>query len=436
MTMRRRNFLKGLASTFALATVAAKSKKTAPDIPFDHNLISVLLGPAFDGQAEFSIVHSQANSLRYLVFQGDRYIAEARIQTIDSEFDNFKIDKFLFSKLPIEIDLTLKIFNGDRLIDQRTFSSIPSNRSTYDIGLASCMRAAQHDEGIWKSLESQKADVILFLGDNVYIDYQMEEPITVKLIWKKFVETRMILQFYQWKRLVPVIAIWDDHDFGGDNSNESFPLLKEAQENFKNFFAQNLSETSFISAGPGISCKFQLGNHLFLMLDDRSYREAPNSGKIYSFFGRDQENWIFDSIKDFNGLVWMNSGSQWFNLKGFSESFRKDHKINFNMFAEKLNQSQKNIIFTSGDVHYSEVCKTPALLNKSSLELTSSCMHSSHFIGLPTMGRSENRLASAWKINYLICRTGDTSAKQTIEVRCYTKSAQKLFDVKKEYMRT
>lgn len=434
MTMRRRIFLKGIASTLALASVAAKKKPVAvSDIPFDKNFVSVLLGPSFDGQAEFSIVHAQPQTLRYLVFHGDQQIEEVHYSTIASPVDDFKIDKFLLRNLPLETDLALRIYAGDKKIDERIFSSIPSNRGNYDIGLVSCMRAGQHDKNMWNSLESQKSDLLLFLGDCVYIDYNLEEPITTGIIWKKFIETRMVLQFYKWKRLVPVVAIWDDHDFGGDNSNMSFRFLKETQENFKNFFAQNLSESSFISAGPGISTKFQLGNQLFLMLDGRSFREAPNSGKLYSFFGKEQEDWIFESIKGFNGLIWMNNGTQWFNFKGYGESFCKDHRISFNMFVEKLNQENKKVIFTSGDVHFSEVCETPKLIKNKSLEITSSCMHSSNFFGLPAMSRSENRVASAWNLNYIICKTSDADRKIAVEIRCFTKNAKKLFGTKTEF---
>ncbi len=429
--MRRRNFLKGMASTLALASVAAK-KKPAPDIAFNRNLISVLLGPAFDGQAEFSVVHAQSKTVTYQVFHGSELIENVPYKSVTSAFDSFRIDKFLIRNLPLERDLILKICADNEVVDQRFFSTISSHRADYDVGLVSCMRAAQHEESMWDSLESQKSDVLLFIGDSVYIDYNLEEPITPKVMWMKFVETRMVLQFYHWKQLVPVVAIWDDHDFGGDNSNNGFKFIEKTQDNFKNFFAQNLSESTFISAGPGISCKFQLGNQLFLMLDGRTFREVPKSGKLYSMFGKVQEDWIFASIKDFNGLVWLNNGTQWFNTKGYGESFRKDHKVNFNMFIEKLNHLDKKVIFTSGDVHYSEVCETPSVVRNKSLEITSSSMHSSYNIVLPYLGRSENRIASAWQQNYIMCKTRELGSKLALEIRCYTKGARRIFGTKTE----
>lgn len=432
MTIGRRNFLKVLASTVALASVATK-KKDYSDVEFNPQLVSILLGPAFDGQAEFSIVHGKTGSVRYLVYNGNQFIQEATYLATTKPYSNFRIDKFLFTDLPIDSTLTLRVYNNDQLIDERLFSSVPSNRPNYNIGLASCMRAAQHEKNMWDSLETQKADLLLFLGDCAYVDFELEEPVTPQLIWKKFVETRMVLQFYQWKRLVPVVAIWDDHDFGGNDSNSTFAFVNETQENFKSFFAQNLSESSFISAGPGISCKFQLGDQLFLMLDGRSFRLPSNTGQLNSFFGKEQEDWIFNSIKDFNGLIWMNNGTQWFNYKGYGESFRRDHTLNFNMFMEKLNHFSKPVIFTSGDVHFSEVCKTPKLVNKSSVEITSSCMHSSTFFALPILSNSEGQIDATWRQNYVICSTEQYRKSIYLEVRCYGKRSQPLFETSTEY---
>ena len=163
MTMGRRNFLKSLASTVALASVAAK-KKGGSDVDFNPQLVSVLLGPSFDGQAEFSIVHGKTGSMRYIVYFEDQFIQEATYLATTQPHSSFRLDKFLFTDLPIDITLSLRIYNNDQLVDERLFSSIPSTQSDYKIGLASCMRAAQHEKNMWDSLETQKADLLLFLG--------------------------------------------------------------------------------------------------------------------------------------------------------------------------------------------------------------------------------------------------------------------------------
>lgn len=425
MTMKRRIFLKSLASTMALTSLAGK--KPSKPLVFDRSLISVLLGPSFDGQSEFSIVHCQSEPLRYLIYEDDRLLQEVNYVTITYPDKDFKIDKFLVHDLPVDHDLKLRIFAGQKQLDQRDFSSISSKRTNYSIGLASCMRAAQHEKAMWTSLEAQKADVILFLGDSVYVDYQLETQATPKIHWEKYVETRMVLDFYHWKRLVPTIALWDDHDFGGNDSGVSYPYCKDVQVNFKNFFAQKLSENLFIKPGPGISTQFQLGNQMFLMLDGRTFRGKAHSKKMYSFFGKEQEEWIFSCIKDFKGLIWMCNGTQWFTDQGYGESFRKQHSVNFNSFIEKLNAVDKQVIFASGDVHFSEVCATPKYLKNQSIELTSSCMHSSNFIALPTIANTPARIASTWLRNFMICKVSETDSSVSVETECYTKENRLLF---------
>lgn len=432
MTMRRRIFLKGIAGALALTSIAAKKRQSTP-VEFDRNLVSVLLGPSFDGQSEFSIVHCQKESLRYLIYKEDQLLQDVTYSTVTFEDDEFKIDKFLVQNLPIDRELKIRVICGNKQLDERIFSSISSKRSSYKIGIASCMRAAQHEKAMWTSLEAQNADVNLFVGDCVYIDYNHNGEPTPKVHWNKFVEARMVLDFYQWKRLVPTVAIWDDHDFGGDNSDKNFPYSAEAKAHFKHFFAQNLSEHSFITAGPGISCRFQLGNQLFLMLDGRSFREKPHSKKMYSMFGKEQEEWIFDSIKDFDGLVWFCNGTQWFSNYGLAESFRKDYAINFNSFIEKLNLADKQMIFVAGDVHYSEICTTPNYLKNKSIELTSSCMHSSNSFVLPPVGNSPYRMSATWLRNFMVCQTTEAEKTITVATDCFTKNKRRLFTNKVDF---
>lgn len=432
MTMRRRIFLKSIASALALTSLAAR-KKPKKSLAFDRNLISVLLGPSFDGQSEFSIVHCSKRPLNYLIYEGDQMLQEVPYTTVTSQGSDFKIDKFLALNLPQDRELQIRIVASGRLLDTRTFSSISSKQTNYKIGLASCLRAAQHDPDMWTSLETQKADIILFLGDCVYTDYDLDETLNPKIHWAKFVESRMVLDFFQWKRLVPTIATWDDHDFGGNDSDGNFRYAKSALSNFKNFFAQDLSEKTFISPGPGLSCKFQLGNQLFFMLDGRSFREKSHSKQMFSMFGKDQEEWIFQSIQNFDGLVWMCNGTQWFTHKGYGESFRKQHAINFNSFIEKLNAADKKVVFASGDVHFSEICGTPTYLKNKSVEITSSCMHSSYFIGLPPIANSPNRQVSTWLKNYLICRTSENQQGISLETDCFTKNRKHLFHHKIDF---
>lgn len=431
MIIKRRNFLKGLAGAIALSSVS--SQRAASAIPFNRNLISILMGPAFDGDAEFSAVHSQSKKLIYQIYLNDELIESSYGITIRSKFDDFKIDKFIFHNLPIDQDLVLKVNDGKNILDQRVFKSISSSRTNYNIGKLSCMRADNHDPEMWESLESQHADVLLFLGDCVYADYAREVDVTPQVLWKKFVETRMLFDFYQWQRLVPTIAIWDDHDFGGDNSDNSYNFVQESQRNFKNFYAQELSEGRFITPGSGISVKFKLGSHLFLMLDGRSFRDKINSDNTFSMFGREQEEWIFDSIKNHEGLIWLCNGSQWFNEKKDGESFISSHKNNFLQFIEKLNQEDKSVIFVSGDVHYSEVRQTHKILKNESIEITSSCMHSSNFIGLPALNKNSYRLASAWNFNYIISQAIERENNVAIDIQCFTRKKRRLFQIKKYF---
>ncbi len=440
MGMRRRIFLQGLAGTLALTSIAAKKPEKKKTLVVDRDRISVLMGPAFDGYAEFSIVHCRTSNLRYSIYEDSQFIYDASFTSITSPYDDFKVDKFLLQNLPIAKKLTLKVFDGDKQIDERYFKSINSDKRNMNIGIASCMRAGYHDKAIWDSLESQKSDLILFLGDCVYVDFDLagnhNPNTTPKDLWIRYVEARMILQCYQWKNLVPIVATWDDHDVGGNDVLSNYPFLKFSQETFRTFFAQSLTENHYFTSGPGISSLMKLGGHLFAMMDGRSYRLESKPGLLFSFFGKEQEDWFFDSIKDCDSTIWLANGTQWFNKKGFGDSFRKHHPINFNGFIERLNHLDKRVIFLAGDMHFSEICNTPPVVKNKSLELTSSCMHSSSFVGLPQVNRNEDRIAATGLLNFLVCQLQETNDWLILDIDCVGRNRQRIFKVRNEFKLT
>ena len=47
-------------------------------------------------------------------------------------------------------------------------------------------------------------------------------------LWRRHAEARMTLEIYYSKRLYPIFATWDDHDFGKNDAGKQFPYVPEA----------------------------------------------------------------------------------------------------------------------------------------------------------------------------------------------------------------
>lgn len=134
-------------------------------------------------------------------------------------------------------------------------------------------------ERVWIRISSFSPQLLLLLGDNVYID----DPRS--LIMQRFTYHRRQSR-PEWHHLVSrvsVFTIWDDHDFGtndcwgGPHVDEPFWKRHFAFRTFR----ENWANPSYAKGDslPGCWYDFSVGDVDFIMLDCRYYRTNPK-GKI------------------------------------------------------------------------------------------------------------------------------------------------------------
>ncbi len=127
-------------------------------------------------------------------------------------------------------------------------------------------------ERIWDTITDLDPSAVLMLGDNVYID-DPESPDQQQYCYYQ----RYSVPSY--RRMVgssPIYAIWDDHDFGMDDSEGgpevNIPYWKPMVfDIFKHNFVNPAYGAS--PERPGVWFDFHIGDVHFIMLDGRYYRE-------------------------------------------------------------------------------------------------------------------------------------------------------------------
>lgn len=291
-----------------------------------------------------------------------------------------------------------------KIIDSREFKTLESTPQL-KWALASCMNDsfmnAQKQQ--WLDLLSHRPQALFMIGDNVYVDLKTKN-ITPSVLWERYAETRNRLEVFRSKKLTPVFATWDDHDFGKNNGGKEFNYAKEAREVFEDFFPQKTNKFIF-SKGPGLARAFRFSRQTFLLLDNRSFRSLRNiSDKKQSHFGAEQEHWIDKIIKQAKGPVWLISGDQFFGGYHKFESYQGNHPAAFRRFLRRLKRTGKVVVFVSGDRHLTELMRIPKKhLGYTTYELTSSGVHSSVFPG--SLKRNPNPLdieAQDGTMNYMV----------------------------------
>jgi alkaline phosphatase D len=100
------------------------------------------------------------------------------------------------------------------------------------IALGSC---ADQDEAqpIWDAVLAYRPDLFLFLGDNVYGDVRSAALVELRAAYSKLAT---IPGFERLRRDVPLLAIWDDHDYGRNDAGADFPWKQGSKDLFAAFW--------------------------------------------------------------------------------------------------------------------------------------------------------------------------------------------------------
>ena len=76
------------------------------------------------------------------------------------------------------------------------------------IGFGSCIRQ-DRPQAIWPAVVAAKPDVFLLIGDNIYGDTE-----DMDVMREKYARLAGNPGFARLRRTVPIVATWDDHDYG------------------------------------------------------------------------------------------------------------------------------------------------------------------------------------------------------------------------------
>ncbi|HMU04098.1 MAG TPA: alkaline phosphatase family protein, partial [Saprospiraceae bacterium] len=87
---------------------------------------------------------------------------------------------------------------------------------------------------IVNEMYKSKPDLMVWLGDNIYLregDYESRSG-----IYQRHTHTRSLPELQPFISSIPQYAIWDDHDYGPNDSDWTYPLKDHALEAFQDFW--------------------------------------------------------------------------------------------------------------------------------------------------------------------------------------------------------
>lgn len=206
---------------------------------------------------------------------------------------------------------------------------------------------------IFTSIYEKKPDFIVWGGDNIYLrepDFDSRSGIL-----HRNTHARSLPELQPLLGSVHHYAIWDDHDFGPNDSDRGYVYKDWTTEAFKLFWGNPNYGAG--TDGKGICGTFVWGDVQFFLMDDR-YFKTPNDNKVAKkeYLGEKQLNWLIDALAyseaTFKFVV---VGGQVLNPAQVYENYSNYPEERQKLIDAIRTNRTKGVIFLTGDRHHTEL---------------------------------------------------------------------------------
>ncbi len=209
------------------------------------------------------------------------------------------------------------------------------------------------DYEIFGSIHEASPDAMIWLGDNFYlreVDWYSRTGIMAR-----YTHTRSVEELQPLLASTHHYAIWDDHDYGPNDSDRSFVHKDLTLEAFQHFWA---NPTYGVNRQPGVTTFFQWADIEFFLLDNR-YNRTPNRRTTgeRTILGENQLEWLIDALSASRAPFKMVAiGGQVLNTAGVYENYSNQAPEERAYLLRRIEEEEiSGVIFLTGDRHHTEL---------------------------------------------------------------------------------
>jgi len=216
------------------------------------------------------------------------------------------------------------------------------------------------DSTIFTSMAKENAAMMVWLGDAWYtreVDYLSEWG-----LWYRASRDRATPILQPFLKSMTHVGIWDDHDYGPNNSGAAYHLKNASRNVFTSYFPNPSAGQN----GEGIYTKTSWSDVDFFLIDDRWWRSAddvldsingkPNPEKV--MIGREQLQWLKNALlESFATFKIIAVGSQVLNPVSPYDKWGR-FPVEYQELMQFLQINPiSGVMFLTGDRHHSEIIK-------------------------------------------------------------------------------
>lgn len=211
------------------------------------------------------------------------------------------------------------------------------------------------DYKIFQAIAKAQPDFMIWLGDNIY--YREADWITERSMRRRWAHDRTLPELQPLLGTVHQYAIWDDHDYGPNDSDRTFRDRTTSLRVFQDYWA---NPSYGLPQAPGVFTRFEWADVEFFLLDDR-YHRSPNAlppGPDKRMYGREQLQWLKESLAgSLAPFKIVAGGSQFWNPLNSFESLDEFPAEQQELYDFIRKARIEGVVFLSGDRHHTELLK-------------------------------------------------------------------------------
>ncbi|SIN59820.1 alkaline phosphatase D [Parasphingorhabdus marina DSM 22363] len=260
------------------------------------------------------------------------------------------------------------------------------------IAFGSCNHQGQPQQ-VWSQIAARQPDLFLAIGDNVYGDFGYAGEADMGSFITAYRQQAAHPEFRDLRSQVPMLASWDDHDFGPNDSGGDFAFKQWSEQIFESFWGASDAARS----RPGIYDAIIAGpagqRAQIIMLDTRFFRSAlkrlpyqrprPPLGSYVAtsdpdatLLGEAQWTWLSKQLAKPADLRIIVSSIQILTDAHGYEKWGNMPLERERLYAALKGRSGGDILMLSGDRHSGAIYSdTPPALGETVWELTSSSLN-------------------------------------------------------------
>jgi len=263
-----------------------------------------------------------------------------------------------------------------------------------EIAFGSCAKQDQ-PQPIWDAVVAGGPELFVLLGDNIYGD----SP-DMGVLKAKYALLNNQPGFQKLKQTCPVVATWDDHDYGQDDSGAEFKMKRESQQVFLDFLGVDQNDPRRTREGIYWSKVYgPVGKRVQTILLDARYfrsplkkrfdarepgegfrgRYVPNTDEGVTVLGQTQWTWLAEQLKVPAEVRLIGSSYQVLSNQHGWEMWGNFPTERERLFQVLRDSHAGGVVLLSGDRHLAELAALPTT-DRSSIgyplyEVTSSSLN-------------------------------------------------------------